>query len=62
MTVVAAIKNNKSKNHMLDYLMKCNSGHDGFSELIKILSNLNQKDTCLKAFDSFINCIELLLC
>lgn len=62
MTVVAAIKNHKSKNHMLDYLMKCNSGHDGFSELIKILSNLNQKDTCLKAFDSFINCIELLLC
>lgn len=62
MTVVAAIKNHKSKNHMLDYLLKCNSGHDGFSELIKILSNLNEKDTCLKAFDSFMNCIELLLC
>lgn len=62
MVTVAALKNYKSKNSMLDYLLKCNSGHDGFSELIKILSYLNEKDTCLKAFDSFMNCIELLLC
>jgi hypothetical protein len=62
MITVAALKNYKSKNSMLDYLLKCNSGHDGFSELIKILSNLNEKDTCLKAFDSFMNCIDLLLC
>lgn len=61
MTVVSALRHPRSKSEMLDYLIK-SGGHDGFSELIKICGELNNKDICLEAFDTMIKCIEFLLC
>jgi len=62
MTVVFALNNIKAKSSIIDYLLNHGSGHDGFSELIKIYGSLNNKDICLKSFDAMMECIEFLLC
>lgn len=62
MTVVSALRNQQSKNIMIDYLIKSGGGHDGFSELIKIYGYLDNKEVCTNAFDTMLNSIELLLC
>lgn len=61
MTVVSALKNQKSKNSIIDYLIKSGGGHDGFSELIKIFGFLDCKEICIKSFDTMLNGIEFLL-
>lgn len=60
MTVVAALKNPRSKGSMLDYLLNY-SGHDGFSELIKVYAELKDKDICIEAFETMLKCVEFLL-
>ncbi|MCC0697100.1 hypothetical protein [Clostridioides sp. ES-S-0048-02] len=62
MTVLAALKNTKSKNSMLQYLLENGGGHDGFNELIKIYGYLGNKDLCIKLFERMLTCIEFLLC
>ncbi|OLN26102.1 NACHT domain-containing protein [Desulfosporosinus metallidurans] len=62
MTVISALKNQKSKNSMVDYLIKSGGGHDGFSELIKIYGFLDNKEICIRAFNTMLGCIEFLLC
>ncbi|SHI01033.1 hypothetical protein SAMN02745196_02320 [Clostridium collagenovorans DSM 3089] len=62
MTVVVALRNIKSKNDMIEFLINSGGGHDGFSELIKIYGFIGDKYNCIKAFDSLIRCIEFLLC
>jgi hypothetical protein len=62
MTVVSALKNQKSKNYMVDFLIKNGGGHDGFSELIKIYGFLDNKEVCIRAFDMMLKGIEFLLC
>lgn len=62
MTVVSALKNQKSKNSMVDFLVKSGGGHDGFSELIKIYGFLEDKEVCIRAFDTMLKAIEFLLC
>lgn len=62
MVMVAALRNQKSRSSAFNYLISHGGGHDGFSELIKIYSELNNKDICLKLFDTMVRCIEFLLC
>ncbi|HEY9188975.1 MAG TPA: hypothetical protein VIR55_13860 [Ignavibacteria bacterium] len=62
MTVVSALKNQKSKNSMVNFLIKSGGGHDGFSELIKIYGFLEGKEICIRAFDTMLKSIEFLLC
>ena len=62
MTVVVALRNIKSKNSMIEFLINSGGGHDGFSELIKIYGFIGDKYNCIKAFDSLLRCIEFLLC
>lgn len=62
MTVVAALKNPKSRNSIFEYLITSGGGHDGFSELIKIYAALDNKKVCVNAFESLLNTVEFLLC
>ncbi|EGT4545253.1 hypothetical protein AB2V88_08235 [Clostridioides difficile] len=62
MTVLSALKNAKSKNSMMQYLLENGGGHDGFSELIKIYGYLGNKDICIKLFERMLTCVEFLLC
>ena len=62
MVMVAALRNQKAKCSAFNYLISHGGGHDGFSELIKIYSELNNKDICLRLFDTMVRCIEFLLC
>lgn len=62
MTVVAALKNSKSKNSIFEYLITSGGGHDGFSELIKIYAALDNKKVCVNAFETLLNTVEFLLC
>jgi hypothetical protein len=62
MTVVSALKNQQSKNIMIDYLIKSGGGHDGFTELIKIYGYLDNKVICTNAFDAMLSSIDFLLC
>ncbi len=62
MIVVSALKNQKSKNIMIDYLINNGGGHDGFNELIKIYGYLGDKEICIETFETMMNCIEFLLC
>ena len=62
MTVISALKNQKSKNAMVDFLINNGGGHDGFSELIKIYGFLGDKEICIRAFDTMLKSIEFLLC
>lgn len=62
MTVVSALKNQKSKNSMVDFLIKNGGGHDGFSELIKVYGFMDDKEICIRAFDTMLKTIEFLLC
>lgn len=60
MTVVSALKNQKSKNSMVDFLIKNCGGHDGFSELIKIYGFMDDKEICIGAFNTMLKTIEFL--
>lgn len=62
MTVISAINNEKSKSSMVDFLIKSGGGHDGFSELVKIYGFLDNKESCIRAFDTMLKGIEFLLC
>ena len=62
MTIVSALKNQKSKNSILDYLLINGGGHDGFNELIKIYGFLGNRDVCVEAFEKMLSCVEFLLC
>jgi len=62
MTVISALKNQKSQSSILEYLLISGGGHDGFSELIKIYGFLGNQDICVNAFESMLSCIEFLLC
>jgi hypothetical protein len=61
-TVISALKNQKSKSSMVDFLIESGGGHDGFSELIKIYGFLDNKGICIRAFDTMLKGIEFLLC
>lgn len=62
MTVASALKNTKTKNTMLEYLISHGGGHDSFAEIIKIYGNLGNKDICVNTFEKMLDCIEFLLC
>lgn len=62
MVMVAALRNQKAKSSAFNYLISHGGGHDGFSELIKIYSELDNKDICLRLFETMVRCIEFLLC
>lgn len=62
MTVISALKNQKSQSSILEYLLKCGGGHDGFNELIKIYGFLGNKEICISAFEKMLSSIEFLLC
>ena len=61
MTTVCALKNSKSKNEMMNYLLDCGGGHDGFCELIKINGELDNKTITLNLFERLLDCVEFLL-
>ena len=61
MTTVCALKNSKSKNEMMNYLLDCGGGHDGFCELIKINGELDNKKTTIELFERLLDCVEFLL-
>lgn len=62
MTVVSALKNEKSKSDMFNYLLTHGGGHDGFSEVIKIYGYLGYKEICVETFGKMLDCVEFLLC